>query len=230
MKKRQAPSATTPPPDVQQWLDSLSAPDRLELLRTWQWSALGEDESPDSAATQTAWARLQPSVHRPHTPRLAADRSAQTPRFSSARKMVIWSVLGVISTATLFYLWTVFSTQEQAAITVLPQTHFMLLLHDDGDIPTTPSEKASRVAEYTAWADELRAAGHLIGGDELADEGHLLQGAQDPTLQPWALSARTIGGYFIIAAQDDAEALTLASACPQLRHGGTVELRPIVQR
>ena len=106
----------------------------------------------------------------------------------------------------------------------------MLLLHDEGLALNSPEEQEAAVAEYVAWAGELAAAGHLVAGDELAPEGNLLEGANNPTVHPISAASDRIGGYFIIAAADYEEALSLAKGCPQLRYGGTVEVRPIIQR
>ena len=231
MKKDHRPPDDTPPPDVQAWLDSRSAQDRQELLRTWQWTALGRDEEPDTAATQAAWARLQATVQSPGPSRLAADRPADTPqRLPRVRKTALLLFLLLVGTTAVLYFWTGSADREQAAVVPAQQAHFMLLLRDNDPAPTTPEAQAAIVAEYTAWARELAAAGHFVGGDELAEEGYLLEGTEHPAVQPISDSSGMIGGYFIIAAADYDEALSIAKACPQLRHGGTVEVRPIVQR
>lgn len=231
MKNDPRPPDATPPPDVQAWLDTLPAQDRQDLLRTWQWTALGRDAAPDTDATQAAWARLQATVQSPSPSRLATDRRVRLPqrRLRMPRTILLLCFL-LIGAVAVFYVWTGAAHREQAAVAPAQQAHFMLLLRDDAPAPTTPEARAAIVAEYTAWARDLEADGHFVGGDELAEEGHLLQGDQNPTVQPISNSSGRIGGYFIIAAADYDEALTIASACPQLRHGGTVEVRPIVQR
>lgn len=231
MKKDHRPPNATPPPDVQTWLDGLSTQDRKELLCTWQWAALGHDEEPDAATIQTAWARLQATVQSPRDARLATERPAQThQRPLRVRTTARWLFLLLAGATAIFYLWTGPANRKQAAVVPAQQAHFMLLLRDDDPTRTTPEEQAAIVAEYTAWARDLATAGHFVSGDELAGEGHLLKGEHDPTIQPISAASGMIGGYFIIAAADYDEALTLAKACPQLRHGGTVEVRPIVQR
>jgi hypothetical protein len=38
-----------------------------------------------------------------------------------------------------------------------------------------------------------------------------------------------IGGYLLIAARDQEEAVALAQACPILESEGTVEIRPVIR-
>ena len=105
--------------------------------------------------------------------------------------------------------------------------NYMLLVHDDA--PAAPSEALGRFQEYSAWAASLRKEHHLAGGEELQDQREILF----PDRRVEVRSAgrdHAIGGYFLLVANDDAEALAIARDCPHLRHGGTVELRRITSR
>jgi hypothetical protein len=104
----------------------------------------------------------------------------------------------------------------------------MLLLHDQGT-SAAPSreEMQERIREYSNWAHATASRG-LIGGDKLADEGVLLSSAPSGVLSR-ALPGEgdVLGGYFLLDDMDESAALEIARGCPQLRHGGVVELRRI---
>ena len=119
----------------------------------------------------------------------------------------------------------------------LPKNRYVLFLYG-GDAPGSPayvgrqngrpSEEQARISEYKAWAHSLRESGALISGEKLNDAEEILgtpvqtAGGAAPSLGPSAL-----GGYFIIAARDAAQARAIASTCPHLRHKGLIVIRPI---
>jgi YCII-related domain-containing protein len=96
---------------------------------------------------------------------------------------------------------------------------FLLLLYGD------PQNRGQEHRpEYVAWARTLAARGELTGDGELTGQVDLLkgtlpvEGAEEPL------------GFFVLRADDRAEALKLAMGCPHLRYGSRVELRPFVVR
>ena len=107
------------------------------------------------------------------------------------------------------------------------RANYVLFVHDDA--PVRPSEALARFQEYSAWAASLRNGNHLAGGEELQDQRTILMSTQTVE-QRSAIRDRAIGGYFLLIAHDDLEALALSRACPHLRHGGTVELRRMTSR
>ena len=118
-----------------------------------------------------------------------------------------------------------------------PKNRYVLFLYG-GDDPGSrahvgrqngrPSEEQARISEYSAWARSLRESGVLISGEKLNDAEEILgspiqtAGGAAPSFGPSAL-----GGYFIIAASDAAQARAIASTCPHLRHKGLIVIRPI---
>lgn len=106
---------------------------------------------------------------------------------------------------------------------------FLLLLHQPqgADADLSPAEHAAIVERYRGWAQGLGAA--CVGGEELSGERWDLRGdgSAEPEPAPEELEeAEEIGGYFVLAARDSAEALRLARDCPHLDHGW-IEVRPI---
>jgi hypothetical protein len=101
---------------------------------------------------------------------------------------------------------------------------------DDHISELTPKEMQERLQRYIDWSAKLRAEGRNRGSNELAGAGVILRGAPPTTVVdgPYAEAKEGIGGYYIINAADEAEAIEIARECPALVHGGAVEVRAII--
>jgi hypothetical protein len=108
-----------------------------------------------------------------------------------------------------------------------PGPRYVLLLLG-GAPAATPADHSARVAEYAAWARSVREAGRFITGEELGDGGRLLRLVEDGVAASDEFAAwDAANGYFIIEAADLEDATRLARACPHLRYGGAIVIRPI---
>ena len=112
----------------------------------------------------------------------------------------------------------------------------MLLLYEDAAYraAATSEDQADRVAEYVAWAGELRERGVEVEGEELAPAGESawLDGRWDGVVAAEGAPGGTLGalaGYFVVAAPDLDAALAIARTTPHLAHGGTVVVRRVVE-
>ena len=95
---------------------------------------------------------------------------------------------------------------------------FMLLLYEGPEFGG--GHQTSHVAEYAAWARSVRARGIDIQGEKLKAGEHVLgQGAQKPN--------ELLGGWFVLFAHDQVEAVEIARSCPHLAHGGMISVREI---
>ena len=72
-------------------------------------------------------------------------------------------------------------------------------------------------------------SGEIVAGEKLTDDDPLLLSSSGPLPGGGATAdaGSTIQGYFLIQAQSDEEAERVASGCPHLRYGGTIEVRRI---
>jgi hypothetical protein len=110
---------------------------------------------------------------------------------------------------------------------------FMLLLHEHPANFTnvTLEEIQAIIQEYTAWRDQLAAAGRFVGGHKLKDEGgrHLKMHHEQLRVVdgPYAEAKEVMGGYFIVSAADYDEAVEVSKSSPHLKYGGWIELRQI---
>jgi hypothetical protein len=110
---------------------------------------------------------------------------------------------------------------------------FMLLLHRPVERPATmdPETITKARREYLHWAERMRAAGRLKGGSKLTDDaGRIMRNAGGRVAVTDGLfteSKEMVGGYFLLAADDYAEACRIASECPHLSYGGYLEVRQV---
>ena len=93
------------------------------------------------------------------------------------------------------------------------------------------SEWGALRAETIAYVDTLRHQGHLLATHALqsvrtARIVRVRDGKRLVTEGPFAETKELVGGYFLIEAKDQAEAVELASKWPSARLGA-IEVRPI---
>jgi hypothetical protein len=107
----------------------------------------------------------------------------------------------------------------------------MLLIRGGDDADVTPEQSRAVVQQYMEWARRLRSENRMLGGDELARGGKILVRSGSDTRVvdgPFTETKETIGGYFLIEANDLSHAVEIARECPGLRRDGAVEVREIV--
>lgn len=103
---------------------------------------------------------------------------------------------------------------------------YLLLLHEPEGYHADldPAAQAAVVERYARWAAELGA--HCLDGEELDVQGLELRSGREPRVVP---VGPRVGGYFVLAARDEAQARELARTCPHLEEDGWIELRRIRQ-
>ena len=109
---------------------------------------------------------------------------------------------------------------------------YMLLIYGDEQI-LDDTEREKCYQESTQLAHDLHAAGRYIAAAPLHPTSRALsvrvrQTKRLVTDGPFAETREQLGGYFLVDAKDDAEAIEIASRIPMARLG-TVEIRPVVE-
>ena len=110
-------------------------------------------------------------------------------------------------------------------------SQFMLFIRN-GEEPKelSPEEIQQAIRRFSEWAKRLREQGKLAAAEKLKDNTGLLLSTRNGQIVvdgPFAETKETIGGYFIIEAADQNEAIEITKECPALSNGGRVELREI---
>ena len=107
---------------------------------------------------------------------------------------------------------------------------YLMLIHAPADAPPDPG----MVARYQTFAEEAGRRGKVVDGAELTDVSvattvRLRDGETIITDGPHAETKEHLGGYYVVNCEDLDEALEVARSIPLL-DGGSVEVRPIVER
>jgi DNA-binding XRE family transcriptional regulator len=113
-------------------------------------------------------------------------------------------------------------------------TRFLCLVCADKLLEQMPRAAADRhLAQYRVVTERLRKRGALLACNRLlpaerAVTVRVRKGRRSVTDGPFAETKELVGGYFVIEAEDRAEAVRLASTLPGARIG-CVEVRPIAE-
>ena len=94
----------------------------------------------------------------------------------------------------------------------------------------SPAELQQHLAKWTAWTEELLAAGKRPQGLplEYPPTGRTVRGRERiVTDGPYAESKDLVTGAMIIDAASLEDAVEMARRCPTYEFGGSVEVRPV---
>jgi hypothetical protein len=110
---------------------------------------------------------------------------------------------------------------------------YVLLIYDDPkqwqDIG--PKEMESLYGEYMAVSQLPNTTGGAqLQPTETARSVRVKNGETIVTDGPFAETKEYLGGFYLVEADSPAEAAEIAARIPSARLGGTVEIRPVVQR
>ena len=95
---------------------------------------------------------------------------------------------------------------------------YLLLLREDSTFSGT--DIPALVKEYSQWAEGMAAKNQLAGAEKLTEEVYRFGELPAP-------AGPGITGYFVIRANDLAEARAIVQTHPHLKYHGGIELRPI---
>jgi hypothetical protein len=94
----------------------------------------------------------------------------------------------------------------------------------------TPERAQKNMVKWRAWMKDMTEKGQLKNvGQPLERSGKVVGGRKKTVTDgPYAEAKDVVGGFSIIEAKDLGEAAHIASGCPVLDHGGSVEVRPVM--
>ncbi len=111
---------------------------------------------------------------------------------------------------------------------------FLCLICAESRMETmSEAEARKHFAEYTQFTDAIRASGHYVGCNRLQPAStavtvRVRDGKVLTTDGPFVETKEQLGGYYLIEARDQDEAIGIASGIPGGRIG-CVEVRPIAE-
>jgi hypothetical protein len=106
---------------------------------------------------------------------------------------------------------------------------FLLLLRQPPGPPPPPEFLDPIMAKFARWMQDLQARNMVVATNGLETTGKIVSGPRGLTLTdgPYAESKEVVGGYVLIAADDEDQAIAAARGCPGLDHGMVVEVRRV---
>ena len=112
--------------------------------------------------------------------------------------------------------------------------YMLLIYHDEtGWAGKSESERQEIYSEYRQLIGELSSRGQYVAGDQLqpaatATSVRVREGKQMVTDGPFAETREQVGGFFMIEANNQQEATSIAARIPSARMG-VIEVRPVVE-
>jgi hypothetical protein len=110
---------------------------------------------------------------------------------------------------------------------------YMLLIYTEEKTDRSEQEREDCKKEAVKLADELRAKGQYVAANPLhpaatAKRIRIADGKRQMTDGPFAETREQLGGYFLIEAKTQDEAIAVAYKIP-MTGKGTVEIRPVIE-
>jgi len=113
-------------------------------------------------------------------------------------------------------------------------SEFLLLYRSTNEahqsVMGSPEKARETMAKWRVWFDDMTAKGQLRNlGLPLQRTGRVVRGPRTSVTDgPYAETKEVVGGFSIIEARDATHAAEIASACPIVALGGSVEVRPVM--
>jgi len=109
---------------------------------------------------------------------------------------------------------------------------YALLIYTPEATEEVPQEQvAAEMRQYDAFTARLREKNAMLGGEALdstatATTVRVIDGKTVTTDGPFAETKETLGGFYLIEAEDLDEAISFAAMIPGAKHG-CIEVRPV---
>ena len=107
---------------------------------------------------------------------------------------------------------------------------YLLLFHGNDWYKKLSHEQLQNVMKQNgAWMQRLINEGKVKAAQPLGRSGAIVSGPNGRHVSdgPFAESKEVIGGYLLLDVPTMEEAIAIAKGCPNLAHGGSMEVRPL---
>lgn len=109
---------------------------------------------------------------------------------------------------------------------------FLLMIWRDHEVPHEVPDGTDVLDAYRHYTEALKAAGRFVAGDALhaPSEASTVRSRGGRVLctdGPFTETKEQLAGYYLIEADDRAEAERWAAKCPGATAGGAIEVRPV---
>ena len=109
---------------------------------------------------------------------------------------------------------------------------YLFLYHNEPWDPSSvsPEDMQKTMQAWMSWINDGMAAGWMLEpGDALNPGGKVVNADKSVTDGPFTESKEVVGGYSIVQADSIEQAIEYANSCPELAHGGRVEVRELAK-
>lgn len=109
-------------------------------------------------------------------------------------------------------------------------SYYMLMLRGEKiDFASySPEEMQKLLADFDSWNTKMIRENRMIASGNLpVRQGKTIRMGPVVSDGPYAEAKEAVTGFFLISAENDAMATEMASGCPFLPRGGSVEVRPV---
>ena len=123
------------------------------------------------------------------------------------------------------------TTETKTMNTETTTGEYMLLFRGGHwDRGLTKEELQKAMDKVIAWFDGLKQRGRIKGAQPLGGQGRLISGTDGRLVVdgPFTETKEAVGGYLVLQADSLDDAVEIARSMPTLRHGISVEVRPIL--
>lgn len=108
--------------------------------------------------------------------------------------------------------------------------YLFLIRGSDWDKGLSPEELQRVMNQTMRWFEKLHQKGRVKAGQPLGADGKTVSGKKATISDgPYVESKEAIGGYLIVQAESLDEAVDIARTFPNLAHGSSIEVRPLVE-
>jgi hypothetical protein len=106
---------------------------------------------------------------------------------------------------------------------------FVLLLKGGEFNEYSPEDMQRILEKYMTWSQLLRDKNQHIAGEELSNNGRVVSIKNGKVVDgPFAETKESIGGFWLIEAENLEQAVQLSRSCPHLDFKGEVEVREVI--
>jgi len=108
--------------------------------------------------------------------------------------------------------------------------YLLLIYNNEKAFQNVRQEEGEKImTDYMNFTQSIVKSGHFKGGDGLQPTATATTvRASGTTDGPFAETKEQLGGYYLIDAQNLDDAISIAKRIPVIKHGGCVEVRPVM--
>ena len=98
----------------------------------------------------------------------------------------------------------------------------------NGSQPPSAEQMQAVMKEWQTWIKDIATKGNYGSTNRLLSEGKTLKPGNVVSDGPYAEVKEVVGGYLVVKANSLEDAVAMAESCPNIKYGGSVEVRSVM--